>query len=100
MHFYHVNLLKECQEEEEEPSLYNTEIALDEEGQERSQKLQRQVATGLPASPCQLHQIQQVLAMYLDIFSNRPRVVTGVEQHILMPLEEWLEFLSVPSLYP
>lgn len=82
VHLYHVNLLKEWQEEGEEPSLYHAVIDWDEEGRERSQELQKQIMTGLPASQWQLHQIQQVLNMYPHVFSDRPGVVTRVEYHI------------------
>lgn len=81
---YHVNLLKEWQEEEE-PRQYNVEIDWDEEGRDRSQELQRQIVTGLPASSWQLHQIQQVLNEYPDVFSDRPRTVRGVFPYTIFP---------------
>lgn len=51
---YHVNMLKQWQEEEEaeDPDLgmYNTKIDWDIEGQERSQELHQQAAQGIPTS--------------------------------------------------
>lgn len=49
---FHVNLLNGWQEPEE-PDLYQAEISWDKECRERSYELQRQVATGLPASEWQ-----------------------------------------------
>lgn len=85
---YCVNLLKAWQERED-PGYYNAEIDLDEEGREWSHELQAQVATGLPASKWQLHQIKQVLVVYADMFRDTPRTATGVAHYIPTP-PRWL----------
>lgn len=76
--------------------LYNAEIDWEKEGRVQSQELQRQIATGIPASEWQLKQIQQVLNEYPDIFSELPGKMQEVDHHIPTFLGRVVRILFLP----
>lgn len=99
MKLYHVNLLKAWQDADE-TGWYQAEIDWDEEGRKQSQELQRQVAMGLPASEWQLHQIQQVLGEYPDVFQDVPGWVRAVVHWIPTPPGKvvWVPYCPTPVM--
>lgn len=62
------------------------------------EELRKQIEEGMPILAWQTKQMYQVMAGFLDVFSDAPGIVQGVVHQILTPPGWWFGPLLNPSL--